>query len=76
MFVTIVVRRGSFISLFILLVQMLVECNGFDFFIHFQNFQLCNLGESIESSICFVFGYDILYDIGSNLILKVSSCYW
>jgi hypothetical protein len=33
-----IVKHGSFISLFILLVKMLIECNGFDF-------------ESIESSL-------------------------
>jgi hypothetical protein len=37
MFVTRIVGHGSFISLFISSIQMLVECNSFDF-------------ESIESS--------------------------
>jgi hypothetical protein len=46
MFVTRIIRHGSFIALFILLVQMLVKCNGFDF-------------EYIESSIFSIFRYGI-----------------
>jgi hypothetical protein len=45
MFVSRIIGHGSFSSLFILLIQVLV-CNGFDF-------------ESIESSIFFVSGYGV-----------------
>ncbi len=45
-FVIDIIGHESFTSLFISSIQMLIECNGFDF-------------ESIESSISFVFGYGI-----------------
>jgi hypothetical protein len=48
MFVTKIVGHGSFISLSILLIQMLVKMNRFDFEF-----------ESIESIISFIFGYGI-----------------
>ncbi len=41
-----IIKCESFTSLFILLVQMLIKCYGFDF-------------ESIESSIFLKFGYGI-----------------
>jgi hypothetical protein len=46
MFVIRIVGRGSFTSLYILLIEMLIEHNGFNF-------------EYIESSMFFVFGYGI-----------------
>jgi len=46
MFVIRIVKHGPFISLSILLIQMLFECNGFDF-------------EFVESSIFSIFGYGI-----------------
>jgi hypothetical protein len=47
MFVIRIVGCGSFTSLFISLIQMLVKCNGFDF-------------ESIKSSIFSIFEYLII----------------
>jgi len=46
MFITGIIGHGSFASLSVSLIQMLIEHNGFDF-------------ESIESSIFFMFGYGI-----------------
>jgi len=46
MFVIGIIGCGSFISLFILSIQMLVKCNGFDF-------------EYIKLSIFSIFGYGI-----------------